>query len=294
MSIIKSLSVGEGDMFYIKHNTDNFTIIDCCLTDDNRKSITKEIKDIANSKGITRFISTHPDEDHIQQLDYLDDEIGIINFYCVKNEATKEVETSGFKRYCQLRDSTKAYHIYKGCSRRWMNEGDNERHASRINILWPITNNKDFKSALEDAKQGECPNNISPIIKYGLTDGATVIWMGDMETSFMKKIEDEVSLPKTHILFAPHHGRESGKVIDKWLKQMQPEIVVIGEALSEDLNYYTGYNTIKQNSAGDIVFECEEKNIHVYASNDKYSEDFLTNERKQNAHGCYYIGTLNL
>ena len=35
MSIIKSLSVGYGDMFYIKHNSDNFTIIDCNLEDDN-------------------------------------------------------------------------------------------------------------------------------------------------------------------------------------------------------------------------------------------------------------------
>ncbi|CAM4346215.1 hypothetical protein COEX109129_19890 [Corallococcus exiguus] len=33
MSIIKSFSVGNGDMFYIKHNSDNFTIIDCNLTE---------------------------------------------------------------------------------------------------------------------------------------------------------------------------------------------------------------------------------------------------------------------
>ena len=26
MSVIKSFSVGNGDMFYIKHDTDNFTI----------------------------------------------------------------------------------------------------------------------------------------------------------------------------------------------------------------------------------------------------------------------------
>jgi hypothetical protein len=30
MSIVKSFSVGDGDMFYIKHNSDNFTTIDCC------------------------------------------------------------------------------------------------------------------------------------------------------------------------------------------------------------------------------------------------------------------------
>ena len=29
MSIVKSFSVGNGDMFYINHGSDNFTIIDC-------------------------------------------------------------------------------------------------------------------------------------------------------------------------------------------------------------------------------------------------------------------------
>jgi hypothetical protein len=118
--------------------------------------------------------------------------------------------------------------------------------------------------------------------------------MGDMETSFMENIKNEVQLSKTNILFAPHHGRESGKVIDEWLRRMKPDIIVIGEAPSKDLNYYNGYNTIKQNSAGNIVFECESKKIHIYVSNNGYSEDFLTNERKSNAHGCYYIGTLNI
>ena len=34
MVIIKSFSVGEGDMFYIKHGVSSFTIIDCNLIDD--------------------------------------------------------------------------------------------------------------------------------------------------------------------------------------------------------------------------------------------------------------------
>ncbi len=42
MSIIKSLSVGDGDMFYLKHGSDNFAIIDCCLSDDNKEDIVKE------------------------------------------------------------------------------------------------------------------------------------------------------------------------------------------------------------------------------------------------------------
>jgi hypothetical protein len=49
MVIVKSFSVGNGDMFYIKHGSDNFSIIDCCLTDENKKIIVNEIKN--ESKG---------------------------------------------------------------------------------------------------------------------------------------------------------------------------------------------------------------------------------------------------
>src|SRR5258708_7106836 len=108
MSRIKSFSVGNGDMFYIDHNSDNFTIIDCCLCldDDTTESILTEIPNLSNKKGITRFISTHPDDDHIRGLDLLDDKINILNFYCVKNTATKSDETNSFIKYCELRDST--------------------------------------------------------------------------------------------------------------------------------------------------------------------------------------------
>ena len=89
MSIVKSFSVGNGDMFYIKHNSDNFTTIDCCLSEDNKKEIMDEIKAESQDKGITRFISTHPDQDHISGLKYYNEQMNILNFYCVKNEATK-------------------------------------------------------------------------------------------------------------------------------------------------------------------------------------------------------------
>src|SRR6185312_4329010 len=60
MSIIKSFSVGNGDMFYIKHNCDSFTMIDCCMCDDDEAEIVKELKSESAQKNVTRFISTHP------------------------------------------------------------------------------------------------------------------------------------------------------------------------------------------------------------------------------------------
>ncbi len=56
-------------MFYIDHNSDNFTIIDCCLNDDDTaEAILEEIPRLSGRKGITRFISTHPDDDHLRGL----------------------------------------------------------------------------------------------------------------------------------------------------------------------------------------------------------------------------------
>lgn len=293
MSIVKSISVGDGDMFYIKHGSDNFTIIDCCLSDDNKVAIVKELKQESQGKGITRFISTHPDDDHIAGLEYIDSEMGIYNFYCVSNEATKEDETPSFEKYCELRDSDKkSFYIYQGCSRKWMNQEGDGRGSSGINILWPIVSNASYKEALEIAKNGESPNNISPITKYELNGGPTILWMGDLETEFMESIIDEIILPKVHILFAPHHGRDSGTVPTKWLNQMEPDIIIIGEADSEHLNYYDDYNTITQNSAGDITLDCDTGKVHIYVSNDDYSVDFLDNENKNEFEN--YIGTLNL
>lgn len=294
MSIIKSLSVGNGDMFYIKHNSDNFSIIDCCMNEDNRQNIVEELQRKAQGKNIVRFISTHPDDDHIRGLHYLNHEWPILNFYCVKNGASKEDETDDFNEYCYLRGSNKAFYLEKDCKRYWMNQSNEERGGAGIHILWPITSNKHYREALEQAKRGKSPNNISPIIQYSLQDGAKVIWMGDLETDFMESIESDVSLEEIDILFAPHHGRDSGKIPNSWLDALRPQIIVIGEAPSEHLNYYRGFDTIKQNSAGELLFECTTNAVHIYVENALYQESFLDDESLPNKDGLYYLGTLNL
>ena len=43
MPIVKSFTVGDGDMFYIKHNSSNFTIIDCQLFGDHKDWLTEEL-----------------------------------------------------------------------------------------------------------------------------------------------------------------------------------------------------------------------------------------------------------
>lgn len=292
MSVIKSFSVGEGDMFYIKHNSDNFTVIDCCYDEeDDRDKHFSEIKEKSKNIEITRFISTHPDEDHIKGISEFCDTVGINNFYCVKNAATKPDETESFQKYCELRDSDKAFYLYKGCSRKWMNIGDETRGSAGLSCLWPITSNENFIEALKNAKDGTAYNNLSPIIKYSVNDNIKALWMGDMEHDFLEKIKDEILWPSIDLLFAPHHGRASGKVSNDVLEKLDPTIVVIGEAPSQHLDYYVGYNTITQNSAGDITFKCEGSKVHVYCSNYSYNVDFLENEEEYDANIGHYLGS---
>lgn len=304
MTTIKSFSVtdihGEpGDMFYIKHNSSNFTIIDCCLNDDTKEQIVSEIVNVKQGKDITRFISTHPDEDHICGLEYLDKEIAIANFYCVENAATKKEESDSFKHYCSLRDDeNKRYFVFKGCKRKWMNDNDpndgKNYGSSGISCLWPDVENEDFKKELQKACEGKSYNNISPIIKYSVQDGVSVMWMGDIEHEFLEKIKNKVSWPEIDILFAPHHGRESGRVSCDVLKKLDPSIIVIGDAPSEYLDYYSEYNTITQNSAGDIVFLCNNKSVDIYVSNDNFKVDYLENQNRTNQSLGYYIGSFSI
>lgn len=295
MSIVKSFSVGNGDMFCIVHNSDNFSIIDCCYADEaGMQKDFLEMLHYRNEKGIMRFISTHPDEDHIKGLSELEKYIYIDNFYCVKNKAIKNDEnTKDFEKYCELRNRENTFFLKEGCYRHWMNRADGVRGSAGINILWPDVNNEYHKNALYNVEKGRDFNNISPIITYSVENGAKMMWMGDMEDSFRGKIEKAVNWPEIDVLFAPHHGRKSGRVSESILKMLKPQIIVVGEAPAEDLEYYSGYNTLTQNSTNDITFDCDNGWVHIYVENSSYegSVSILCDRDKQNYELGKYIGS---
>jgi beta-lactamase superfamily II metal-dependent hydrolase len=294
MSEVKSYAVGSGDMFYIRHNSDSFTIIDCDLTDDNAATIIADLNIARAGKGIQRFICTHPDEDHFGGIHLLDDAIPIANFYVVKNQAIKDIDTESFIRYCALRDGDKAFYIFKGCRRKWLNESDEQRSGAGIQILWPDMVNPHFQEALAECDAGNCYNNTSAAIRYSLQDGASFLWLGDLETEFMESISDAIELTKTTVVFASHHGRDSGKIPNTWLEKLDPQIIVIGEAPSRHLNYYTGYSTVTQNMAQDITMECDANKVHFFVSNKDYYNEALTDEGIADRPGAKYVGSITV
>jgi hypothetical protein len=82
------------------------------------------------------------------------------------------------------------------------------------------------------------------------------------------------------ILFAPYHGRNSGRVPRSLVDQLKPRIIVIGKAPSRYSHYYGGYETLTQNSAGDITFECETGKVQIFKSENTYEVFHLDDETK--------------
>jgi hypothetical protein len=94
------------------------------------------------------------------------------------------------------------------------------------------------------------------------------------------------------VVFASHHGRASGKIPDSWLEKLDPQIIVIGEAPSRHLHYYTGYNVLTQNKAGHITMDCVDDRLDVYVTNENYHRDYLEDHGKNVFPG--YIGSLEV
>ncbi|MDZ7770160.1 MAG: hypothetical protein U5K38_14310 [Woeseiaceae bacterium] len=174
-----------------------------------------------------------------------------------------------------------------------------ERVRRDARFCWPHvlsrdTSNEDFKAALAAAENAGNANNTSIILRYSVEDSCSFLFMGDMETDMIEKIEDDVNWPSIDVLFAPHHGRSSATVPSSILHKMDPESLVLGEAPSQHLQYYPGYNTISQNSAKNIVFEADTGWVHIYSSNQNYSVNFLVNLQRDPYKGCRYIGSLEV
>lgn len=278
MSIVKSFSFpkGEirGDTFYIKHGVNSFTVIDCYLLADSvtkennrQKEIIDEI--VEQSKGrVRRFISTHPDNDHIAGIEELLRRWPTTNFYAVKNDIPADKNDSSLSKYIEMKDNHN-YAIKRGIERCWLNDSNAENQGSGINFHWPILSNNKFKEALDNVSKGQKVNDICPIFTYTIEDGATYMWMGDLETEMQQTYYNECSdeIPCVNILFQPHHGRKSGSLPSALLDALDPQLIIIGNAPSEHIDYGNSRMTITQNTAGDLVFVNESKYVHIYSQN---------------------------
>ena len=173
--------------------------------------------------------------------------------------------------------------------------------------MWPDLENETFKQALKLVSEGEKINNICPIFTYSIKNGATYMWMGDLETEIQQAYYDAYNphIPQVDILFQPHHGRKSGTVPTDLLEALNPKLIIIGNAPSEHIDYGNSRQTITQNTAGDIYFDNDVNEVHVYTKNKIDNRPTCLKrkmgkgniERFVSGHifvDWYYIGTLSV
>lgn len=306
MSIVKSYSFKEGevrgDMFYIKHNSSNFTVIDCNLRGDESRidEIISEIIEKSSDSDICRFILTHPDSDHYRGIEKLFDQWDPVNTYAVYNDALKDEKDPSAIKCREMIQSEATVRIEAGLKRAYLNLDGDKIQQSGIEFLWPVTSNSKFIEKLEKVAEGNSPNDISPVILYRVRNNAKFMWMGDMETDMQKefcRVYGEKIKP-VDILFAPHHGRKEACVPDELLEKLNPKIIVVGNAPSENLAYheYGSDKTITQNSAGDIVFKTEGNMVHVFTTNKVTNLPNCLHKLQSSPYlpGMVYHGTLTL
>lgn len=283
-------------MTYIKHDSSNFSVIDCNLLEDKRDIILEEIEEESRNKTITRFISTHPDEDHIHGIEYLFNG-KIQNFHLVDNKVNKLEDTESFNKYKELRDKnlTNKFSISKDCERRYISAGDGIIESSGIKMLWPDLKNYFFQKELKMSNDdpSHSPNNLSPILTYS-NGSFKAMFMGDLTTEYMEVIEPYVNWEKINVLLAPHHGRKSGHIPAKIMKQINPDIIIIGIEPSKDADYYNNYNTLRQSECGDIMIDFSNEKLDIFVKNFKYnkkhSELFQSNNHSPETQ-MKYIGS---
>ena len=268
-NIVKSFSVGKGDMFYINHDEECLTVIDCHFTEDDESDKDRIIQELSRiNPHIFRFISTHPDEDHIKGLkEYtgiFEKKNRAINFYFVDNNVPADNPTNSFKTYLDYKKRQQlTYKIRRGLQLQYLNESGNGISSCNIEFLWPDRSQPCFHEALRNANAGIRCNDISPIIKYTAPNGLVYLWFGDMETPMLEEVLKVINIPRADIVFAPHHGRTSGSIPEGILQAINPQVIVLGIAESEYMNYYKGWCDIPQYSAGDITFFNDSKGAFV-------------------------------
>ena len=285
---IHFLDVGEGDCTVIEHETNNrVSVIDICKGNtDPVKYLETQIP--PENKNIFRFILTHPDMDHLTGFKDLFERFEVLNFWDTNHK--KEIKDEDFqkkkydkedwecyKKIRKFQKSPKVLKLHRGDQNEYYNEDG-------LHIISPT---KDLEKL---CNKNERWNEMSYVILHKV-HGKKILYCGDSGdlawSCVLKDIDQDnelKDLKNIDILFAPHHGRESGgDEENKYLDTLNPKLAIFGNAPSVHKNYSPFNNRdipiLTNTEAGDIILHISEEKIEIEIR--KHWKNVLVSKNKE-------------
>jgi competence protein ComEC len=334
MSTVHFLNVGKGDCTLIQHNSGRCSLIDICKGNYVPPPGPRTLNEMINAsldeaaakvkgnfgmskkptnpisylaglgiKSIFRFIPTHPDMDHLDGFDALMDQFSVSNFWDsgVRREKPEfnegcEYKEEDWERYVSVRDGNengvtivtpRAGSVFKYANR----TEDGKGGADGLYILAP-------DQVLVDAANKDGDLNDGSYVLLYRSGGGRILIPGDAHDDtwdyIIKNHKDDVA--DCSVLFAPHHGRKSGRRFD-FLDVVKPKITFFGCASSGHLAYQAwsnrGLRVITNNQAGNIVLGCQDRKIDIYVQNTAFAEACGSDLDVKNSQGYIYYESIS-
>jgi beta-lactamase superfamily II metal-dependent hydrolase len=246
---------------------------------------------IAYMKGrritsVFRFISSHPDMDHLDGIRHFFEEFSPDNFWDTDN--TKEPDDFANGRYnpedwafyTSLRDGNpqnnpKRLTLYAGARGRYYNQDELGNSGSDgLYVLAPTP------ALIAAANQAKDWNDSSYVILYRVGDQKRILFAGDSHDATWEYIlaNWKADVAGVDVLIAPHHGRDSDRSYE-FLDVVNPKLTLFGNAPSEHLGY-GAWNArdlmfITNNQAGTIIIDVAGNRLDVYVSHEPFARAFV-------------------
>jgi beta-lactamase superfamily II metal-dependent hydrolase len=243
------------------------------------------------ARGITsvfRFISSHPDMDHLDGIAAFFSEFKPANFWDTDNDKELDDFENGrynpddWDFYTSLRDGNpqanpKRLTLYAGARGSCFNLGPNGiGNGDGLYILAPTP------ELVADANEIGDWNDSSYVILYRTVVGKRILFAGDSHDATWEYIltKWKAAVKGVDVLIAPHHGRDSGRDY-AFLDTVKPRLTLFGNAPSEHLAY-SAWNSrdllfVTNNQAGTIILDAKSDGLRVYVKHKPFAEAFTEN-----------------
>lgn len=268
----------------------------------NRSDYPDNPVEYMKESGITsvfRFISSHPDMDHLDGIKHFFEEFGPDNFWDTDN--TKELDDFGqglydpddWGFYASLRDGNpqanpKRLALYAGARGPYYNQDEfGNSGGDGLHILAPTP------ELVSAANEAEDWNDSSYVVLYCTAGGKRILFSGDSHDETWEYIlaNWRASVASVDVLIAPHHGRDSGRDYT-FLDVVKPKLTLFGNAPSEHLAYdeWNSRNLmfITNNQAGTIILDVIGASLDVYVSHEPFAQAFVQGR----AYDTHYRGDI--